>query len=78
MSELTPVDKQQCQAEKQGGSFMSFGIPPYIRCLRKPVWIASEKESGDGQLGSMSLCHQCRLVLEKEQLNRASFERIYS
>jgi len=40
-------------------TFMSFGIPGYVRCEKPPVYIATERKANkDGQKGSMSLCEE--------------------
>lgn len=77
MTELIPPDREQCQAEKPTGSFMTFGIPKPARCTNKPDWIATEiNMAEDGLKGSMSLCDDCRHVLEKQKPGHASFIRI--
>lgn len=57
---LTPADLLRCQAEVLGGSFMTLGPRPWVRCTAKPAWIATENYPGpDGKVGSMSLCEAC-------------------
>jgi hypothetical protein len=62
MRELTPLDYEQCQAEKPTGhSFMTLGNgPKMIRCTEKPTHVATERDVGeDGQRGAMTLCDAC-------------------
>jgi hypothetical protein len=70
MSTLTPADPDRCQAEYRGGSFMTLGPRPWIRCDNLPVYIAYETTPGkDGQCGSMSVCQPCREEMEKAMPN---------
>lgn len=80
---LTPPDRAQCQVERHNGySFMTLGSRPgLVRCSNKPAWIAREIAPGsDGRRGSMSICKDCRPVLELAVKNRkaplCSFHRI--
>ncbi len=70
MSDLIPVDLTRCQAEKpNGATFMTLGgVPKLIRCNNVPTVIATEIEPDpmDGQIGSMSLCDDCKSVLLKQ------------
>lgn len=62
---LIPPDFNQCQAEKPNGvNFMTLGGKfQLIRCTNKPMYIATENVAGaDGQIGSMSLCEECKEV----------------
>jgi len=79
-TELIPVDKERCQAEKLDGSFMTFGPRQLIRCNNRPVWIATEKKAReDGLKGSMSLCHACaEKMKEKMGKNYAILEPLDS
>lgn len=55
--EMIPPDRERCQCEWRGGSFMTFGPRMWIRCESKPVVIVWEKEAdAKGQRGAMSLC----------------------
>ena len=64
---LIPVDLVQCQAEKQHGTFMSFGPVKFVRCKRKAVFVATEnKPAADGAIGSMSLCEECAEVAKAQ------------
>lgn len=57
---LIPPDKTRCQAEVRAGSFMSFGVPSWVRCNNAPSVIATETTAGgDGRRGSMALCDEC-------------------
>ena len=60
-TKLTPPDRKRCQAEQLGGSFMTLGPRPLIRCKNKPIVIVTENKPSekDGQKGSMSLCLHC-------------------
>lgn len=59
-TKLIPPDKDRCQCEVLGGSFMTLGPRQWERCPDKAVYIAKEKQAGDdGQRGSMSLCEKC-------------------
>lgn len=76
---LIPPDTGRCQAEKpNGNSFMTLGGSPGLeRCRNIPLWIAREIKPGpDGQIGSMSLCRECRTVLERQMPDYATFEPI--
>ncbi len=69
MSSLIPPDMNRCQAEKPNGhTFMTLGgRPGRERCTDLPAWLATEKEPApDGQIGSMSLCDDCRAVFLKQ------------
>lgn len=82
--ELTPPDLNQCQADKPGnGPFTmggEIGNPRdgyRVRCRNKPTCIAIEREPGaDDQVGSMSLCDECRGVLEKTMPGMVRFAAI--
>lgn len=57
---LEPPDLARCQADLKPGSFMTFGPRKWVRCEKKPAFIAVENKNGkDGQKGSMSLCVDC-------------------
>lgn len=58
--ELIPPDLKRCQHEYQGGSFMTFGPRPHIRCEAKPVVVITETRVDPeyGKAGSMSLCQE--------------------
>jgi len=74
---LTPPDRARCQAERRTGSFLSMGRPGFIRCISTPSVIARERKPGrDGQVGEMSLCEDCRLKLEQQQPNYATYRQI--
>ena len=57
--------KKQCQAEILQGSFMTFGPRKHIRCVNKPVCIATENKVPKNMRvkGSMSLCENCKKIL---------------
>lgn len=59
---LIPPDPGQCQGYRRIGGFMSFGPPAFIRCARKPVYIAWVKN----KRGKMTLCEPCKLICEKQ------------
>ncbi len=61
--ELEPIDAERCQGESRESSFMTFGIPSFIRCSQKPRWIAISVRSGTFY-GAMSLCDECKKVCE--------------
>lgn len=66
-SALIPPDKERCQAMRVGGSFMTFGPRPMIRCDNKPVVIIKEnKKDEDGLRGSMSVCGGCLKTAKKK------------
>jgi len=68
--ELTPPDRDRCQAEKpNGNTFMTLGgRPGLVRCENKPVVIIHETEPDrNGLLGSMSLCQGCLKVFNEQQ-----------
>lgn len=53
MSEaLIPADHHRCQVEYRGGSFMTFGPRPMVRCTAMPIIIARDPTTG----GEMSMC----------------------
>jgi hypothetical protein len=61
---LEPVDLKRCQTDRpntwpQMPSFMTLGPVTFARCTNAPEWIGS-----DG-VGEMSLCEECKQVLEK-------------
>ncbi len=55
---LRTPDPNQCQASINGG---------LDRCPNKPSWAVYEKFSHreNGKLSGISVCHQCRVSLEK-------------
>jgi hypothetical protein len=56
---LIPADHERCQVEYKEGSFMTLGPRSMVRCVRKPIYVVTEKEPGpDGQRGSMSMCEE--------------------
>lgn len=78
-TKLTPPDLNRCQAEMPNGAnaFTCGGVPRMVRCTAKPTVIATEVNPGpDGQIGSMSLCDDCQLVMEKQMPGCATFESI--
>lgn len=63
--ELLPPDYKQCQAETRKHSPFALGPSMWTRCERPPVWLCEETEpSGDGKMGSMTVCEDCRKVME--------------
>jgi len=74
MAELTPADPKRCQADVPGnGPFVmggEIGDPRNgyrVRCKNTPAVYAVEKRPGkDGQIGSMSLCAECRAMFVKQ------------
>lgn len=78
-TKLTPPDQKRCQAEKPNGvTFMTYGGRfEMVRCTNAPRWIATEIEIGkDGKRGGMSLCADCRAVLEMQMPRYATFRPI--
>lgn len=75
---LIPPDLERCQATWLGGSFMTLGPRPTIRCPQAPIWIAKERKPGkDGQCGSMALCDDCvKVLVDKLGKKFATFTRI--
>jgi len=68
-AELIPPDLKRCQAEKPNGQgpFTLGGGHKMIRCDAKPMVIATETKPGkDGAIGSMSLCGDCMVVMQKQ------------
>lgn len=66
---LTPPDPKRCQAETITRNPWVMGGPlvKAERCPNVPTWIATEAVRGpDGRCGSMSLCSDCRAVMEKQ------------
>ncbi len=64
---LIPPDLKRCQAERKNGSFMSFGLPDFIRCKNKPTHIVTEAPRDDKtEQGSMSLCAKCLVICLKQ------------
>ena len=68
-SKLIPPDLKRCQCEWLGGSFMTLGPRPTMRCESKPTVIAKENEPNawDGVRGSMSLCDEHAQSLIKQK-----------
>jgi hypothetical protein len=72
--ELEPPDLKRCQSEKPSdGPFMmggEIGDPRngyLVRCRQEPAVVATENQPGDdGQVGSMSLCNDCKKVFLKQ------------
>jgi hypothetical protein len=56
------ADLKQCETMIRGGSFMTLGPRPWVRCENKPHWIGTDKASGETQ----SLCDDCAKVAVKE------------
>lgn len=73
---MLPVDPEQCQAMKpNGNTFATFGGKPgLVRCKNKPAWIATEKVAQENERGSMSLCHDCKKVCEKQMPDKVTFQ----
>ncbi len=75
MVELTPPDRDRCQADVPGNGPFTMGGPIgdpkngyRVRCGNKPTVIVTEREFGqDGQRGSMSLCEGCLAELHKQK-----------
>lgn len=61
--ELEPIDKNVCQAEMRGGSFMTFGSRRLVRCTNVPSWIGVAVKDGEFY-GAMSLCDECKKACE--------------
>lgn len=74
MAELEPIDPKQCQSEVKEGSFMTFGPRRYIRCGKKPTWIAVDIQDGKFY-GAMSLCDECKKVCEIK-MPSVSFQKL--
>ena len=70
---LIPPDPERCQTEWTGGSFMTFGPRPMVRCSERPTWIATQKAE---PRGSMSLCDEHKKVLQAKRRGVATFQTI--
>lgn len=74
MAELTPPDKERCQARVPTGGPFAMGGPAgdprdgyRVRCSNKPDVIIEELFPGpDGLRGSMSLCNSCLKVFGEQ------------
>lgn len=74
---LIPPDSKRCQTEWQGGSFMTFGPRPMIRCDKTPVVIATEIKADEyGRHGSMSLCGEHMDVIQQKMPGVCTFKLI--
>lgn len=78
---MTPPDKDRCQAEKPNGdSFMTLGgrYGGRVRCTSKPTMIITEVKPPPGQteLGSMSLCDECKAVFDKQEGFEVTVEKL--
>lgn len=61
---LEPLDTKRCQGEsRRAYSFMTLGIPGWVRCDNKPTWIGVDIKEGT-YYGAMSLCDECKKVCE--------------
>lgn len=74
MTNLEPIDTTRCQAEKKEGSFMTFGPRRFVRCEKKPAWVAVDVRQGVFY-GAMSLCDDCKKVCEI-RMPSVSFQRL--
>jgi len=66
---LIPPDLERCQAEWSSYNAFVMGGPTRTsgRCEAKPEFVAAEKDVGsDGKRGSMTVCADCRKILEKQ------------
>lgn len=73
---LIPPDLKRCQAESRDGSFMTLGPREWKQCSNAAIYIATETSPGpDGEVGSMSLCAECREICGK-QMGTVKFEVI--
>lgn len=73
MKDLLPIDPKQCQSLKPNPEFGPFRFGPdaaqsqrYLRCLHKPKWVAMHIGPITGAPAGMSLCHECKVVMEKQ------------
>jgi len=73
---VDPVDPKRCMAEVVGGSFMTFGPRPLVRCESIPTWVGREgKREDSDHRGEMSLCDECKQKCE-EQCPDVEFETL--
>lgn len=74
--ELTPPDRERCQAliRAAHGPFVLGPKPRHEQCKVLPSVIVTEKEPGeDGKRGSMSLCISClNELLDQVQRGKAA------
>lgn len=75
---LTPPDHRQCQAEKPNPDYGPFrfggSTKKLVRCTSEAAFIAKEKTPAkDGLRGSMSVCVECRGVMEKQMPGHCTF-----
>jgi hypothetical protein len=76
-TKLKSPDLDRCETEWRGGSFMTLGPRPMIRCEKPATCVGTEKEPGtDGQHGSMSFCDEHRAVFEAKFPGVATFKTI--
>jgi hypothetical protein len=71
---LIPPDYDRCQCEWLGGSFMTLGPRPTVRCEKKPTVIVQEAKPQEGYTvaGSMSLCDEHLKVMQETMGKRSS------
>ena len=80
MKGLDPIDAKQCQCDKPTNmNFMTFGKKPtHVRCQEEPTCIAIEvnPDAKDGLRGGMSLCDNCRKVLEIQHPDKVTYQKL--
>ena len=65
-NEPVAADLNRGQGRKYNSNTLS-GKPGWERCPAPTAWVASEKEPDpQGVLGSISLCDECKLLVEKQ------------
>lgn len=75
---LIKPDYLQCQSEITSYHPFILGgkCQETKRCINQPIWLASEKESKDNEIGSMTLCEECKVVCEKQMKNKVTFKKL--
>ncbi len=73
MSKLTPPDPNRCQTIWLGGSFMTLGPRPWVRCEKKATVIAQERAQPRGK---MSLCEEHLIECRKKLGRSVTFNKI--
>ena len=75
--EIKPPDLTRCESlERAPHNPFSFGPKPrWERCTNAPSWVAQEAKPSeiDGYQGAMSVCEDCRSILEKMHPDKAVF-----
>lgn len=77
---IEPPDFERCQCEWLGGSFMTLGPRPTVRCEKSPTSLAIEREpqavGGRKRRGSMTLCDEHVVALLERDSDRAVIQRL--